>query len=364
MIELVAASAWMMPGLDAAPCAAAAGLPRRRRAERRGRARRRARGFAAVDRAQHVRQLRRFRVFQIDHMNIAAGGGGRIQHRRQFAHPPQPRRIAGAGEHAVGAVIRGNGKTAGRVRRLRRFGEQAGNGLRDVERGRMLERDHDRIGIGRLVDRIDDFRDALQVVRIVRDHQRVVVRVGGDAVVGGDQRAQYRHQLRRRFVLQLEHLRLNDLAPARLILRSQREASVHFGVDLRNDHDHAALLDRGKTLQPQRRQKHLVDQRPGHGLGRDDIDRALDARIENEVLSGDLAHRLHHAFDVGVDKVERDDVGAARARRGAGNPGRGGVGADQAAPAQASAAMHTNPVRNQRCFIDDPRERHGYAMAE
>src|SRR5487761_2799378 len=41
----------------------------------------------------------------------------------------------------------------------------------------------------------------------------------------------------------------------------------------------------------------------------------------------------------------------------------GAVPADQAWPAQANATMHTNPVRNQRCFIDDPRERHGYAMA-
>ena len=90
-----------------------------------------------VDRAQDLRQLHRFGVLQVDDVNVAAGAGGRIEHRHQVRAPAASRDgIAGAREQAVRARIRDDGKALRRVRRrLRRLGEQAVDGLRDVERG-------------------------------------------------------------------------------------------------------------------------------------------------------------------------------------------------------------------------------------
>ena len=91
---------------------------------------------------------------------------------------------------------------------------------------------------------------------------------------------------------------------------------MQLGVGLGNDLDDAAVLDGGKTLQPQRRQKHIVYGGARHRFRRDDVDRPLHPRVEHEVLAGDLTDHLHHTLDVGIDEIEGDDIGT---------DGRGGL---------------------------------------
>ena len=71
-------------------------------------------------------------------------------------------------------------------------GEQAGDGLREVEGRGVLQRDHPHVALGH-VDRFDDLGDAADVLGVVGDHQRVVARVGRYGVVGRHQRADHRH---------------------------------------------------------------------------------------------------------------------------------------------------------------------------
>ena len=87
---------------------------------------------------------------------------------------------------------------------------------------------------------------------------------------------------------------------------------MQLGVGFRHDLDDAAILDRGIALQPQGGEEYVVHQGARDRPRRDDVDRALDARVEHEVLAAELAHGLHHALDIGVDEVERDGVGPRR----------------------------------------------------
>jgi hypothetical protein len=121
--------------------------------------------------------------------------------------------------------------------------------------------------------------------------------------------AQGREHLRRGFVLEREYLRLDLVArAARPLAGADGAARVELRLGLRDDLDHAAILDGGVALQPQRREEHVVHQGARHRPRRDDVHGALHARVEQEVLAGDLAHRLHHALEVGVDEVERHRI--------------------------------------------------------
>ena len=281
-----------------------------------GPGRRRGNALSQVDRAQRLRHLHRFGVLQVHDVQVARSAGRRVEHRDEGAQPRDARRVVSARNEAVRARVCHHAQALRGVGRgLRRIREQAVDEERDIERRRMPQRDHDRVGAARLVDRVDDPVDALQVAGVVRDHQGVARRINGDRVRGGDQRAQDRQQLRRRFVFEREYLGLDLVAgDARPLVRADSAARVEFGVGLRNDLDHAAFLDGGVALQSQRREEHLVHQRARHRSRRDDIDGALDVRIEHEVLAGDLAHRFHHALDVGVDEVEGDVIGVGGAR--------------------------------------------------
>ena len=73
-------------------------------------------------------------------------------------------------------------------------------------------RDDFDVGGARGVERGDDLADALQVVGVVGDDQRVVARVGVDRVVGADQGPQHRHQVVRVLVVELEDLRQHLVA--------------------------------------------------------------------------------------------------------------------------------------------------------
>ncbi len=166
----------------------------------------------------------------------------------------------------------------------------------------MPERNDHRLAGGWLVERRDDLFDAAQILRIVGDHQRVAAGKGRDRVVRRDERAQHVDHLLRRFVMQRDDLGDQAIAAAGA-LRHFR--AMHLGFGLEHELGHAIAFDRGDALQAQGRQQRRIDEAPRHRARRDDVDRALDAGIDDEIAPGDVRDRLHHRFDVGVDEVER-----------------------------------------------------------
>ena len=158
---------------------------------------------------------------------------------------------------------------------------------------------------GGQVDRLDDALDAAHVLRVVGDDDRVVVGIGRDEIVRGDERAQHRHQLHRGLVLQDEDLRDDAVArDARRLLADGARARLRLGLG--NDLHEAAFLDRRVALHAQRREQDLVEHVLRHRLVGDDVHRAGHARIEDEVAPRVLADRLDHRLDVGVDEIDGD----------------------------------------------------------
>jgi hypothetical protein len=126
---------------------------------------------------------------------------------------------------------------------------------------------HLHVGARGQVDRLDDPLDAPHVARVIGDHDRVVVRIRGDEVVRGHQRAQHRHELHGRFVLQHEDLRDDAIAGhARGIRAGGPRARLRFGFG--NDLHEPVALDRRVALHAQRREEDLVEQRPWRPAGR------------------------------------------------------------------------------------------------
>ena len=148
-----------------------------------------------------------------------------------------------------------------------------------------------RLAGGRLVERRDDPLDAAQVVGVVGDDERVAAGKRGDRVVRRDQRAQHVDELRGGLVAQRDHLRDQPVAA-----RGDRAARTGPPCILASASGTIlttpSLSTAAKPCMPQRRQQRRIDERSRHRPRRDDVDRALDPRIDDEVAAGDLGHRL------------------------------------------------------------------------
>ena len=105
-----------------------------------------------------------------------------------------------------------------------------------------------------LVERGDDLADALQVVGVVGDDQRVAAGVGVDRVVGADQRPQHGHQVVRVLVAQREDLRDDLVAAQRRHVADRHRAGLQLGVGLGHHLQQAAALDHREAQPAQRRQ--------------------------------------------------------------------------------------------------------------
>ncbi len=188
----------------------------------------------------------------------------------------------------------------------------------------------------------------LQVVGVVGDDERVAARIGGDRVVRRDQRPQHVDELRRRLVLERDDLGDEPIAAGRDRPHRDR-AALLLGVGLGHDLHHAVAFDDGESLQPQRREQRGVDEALRHRPRRNDVDAALDPRIDQEIASGDLGDRLDDRFDVRVDEIERDGiVGRARGRREPGTEREGKR--DERAPAAAGLACYGGSVHRSTQF--------------
>ena len=182
-------------------------------------------------------------------MDVAAGQrrAGLVELFNQAAHLGHAGRVGRAQDQAVGAGFghhRGFEAVVGGIGRSWRA--PAGTGFEQArdQRGQLagqgvLEHNHlDVAGVGHVQCR-DDAAQALQVVGVVGDDQRVVAGVDVDGVVGADQRAQHRHQVIGVFKIEFEDVRHHLTGGCRC--RRWGAAGVgHFG--------HAAALQFGLGL--------------------------------------------------------------------------------------------------------------------
>ncbi len=124
---------------------------------------------------------------------------------------------------------------------------------------------------------------------------------------GDDQRTQHVDQLQRRFVAQRDDLR-DEAVAASTDRTAQHLRPLLLGVGFQDELGYAVALDGGNALQAQRRQQRRIDELPRHRPRRDDVDGALDLRVDDEIAAGDLGGRLDHGVDVGVDEIQRDGI--------------------------------------------------------
>ena len=265
-------------------------------------------------------------------MDVAAGGAaaGRrrlVQLGHQGAHLGHAGRVGGAQDQRVAARLGNQGgleRGVGLAGRGRGCGAPVGAAAVDQARhqrcqvagNRVLERNHLHIaGVGHIHGR-HDARQALQVVGVVGDHQRVVAGVHVDGVVGADERAQHRHQIGRILEVELEDLR-DDLPAAgraaRVALHHAHAAALQLGVGLGHHLVQAGCLHHREALQPQRGQELLERGGGRHGALGHQVELAFHARVHHHVAASDGGHGAGHGLDLGVGKVERDGFAGAHA---------------------------------------------------
>ncbi len=294
------------------------------------------------DGAQQRRDLRRLGIAQVDDVDVARRQRRLVELRDQALGDHHPRGARGAQDQRVRARFRQHRDPLAGIDGLSRsagaFVEHAVDDGADFHRQAELDRDDFRFRRGRRIDRLDDPLDAPQVVGVVGDDERVVLRIGRDRVVRRDQRAQDRHHRRRRFVLQAEHLRDELVAARSASLRADDRAALQLGVRFRqHPRDVSGLHDR-EALQAQRGQQLLVGllarDRP---LG-DERQRSLDARVDHESPAGVLADGADHGVDVRVHEIQHHRLGGrgrVRRVRGGGLAGRRRCGCSRALGAGA-----------------------------
>ncbi len=299
-----------------------AGKGRRLRRRRRTTGLRRAAVAARQHRPQRLRHARGLGILQVDDEHVAAGPARRVEIVDQLPDAREAAGIVGAHEDAVRPRIGDYGDPLLRITgpgprgpRCSAVRDQSVQQHDEVHCRRVAHRHHDRFATRRLVQRRDDPVDPLQIVGIVGDDERVAARVGSDRVVRRDQRPQHVDELLGRFVPELDDLRHQPIAAAGERPLGDGTALL-LGVDFRDDLHDSVAFDGREPQQPQRRKQRRVDEAPGDGLGRHDVDRALHPRIDHEVAAGDLGDRPDDGFDVGVDEVERHRLLGRMGERG------------------------------------------------
>ena len=246
-------------------------------------------GFAADHRAEGLGHLHGFGVLQVHHVDVA-GGAGLVEVGDQLAHRVELGGVLGAHQQAVGARVAdhrdalagvaADGTTGNHRGAHAAVGEQAGDGLREVEGRGVLQRDHPHVALGH-VDGFDDLGDAADVLGVVGDDDGVVAGVGVDRVVRRYDRAQHRDQVHRVFVLQAEGAGLHAAAAGAI-----HRPAEQLGISLRHHLGHAAHIHHAEALHAQRRQQHVVGLVRGHLAFADQGQVALDPRVYQELLAG------------------------------------------------------------------------------
>jgi len=284
------------------------------------------RGVVGQHRAQQWRELHRLGVAQVHDIDVARRQARAVEPLDQLLGKRHSGRAGGAQDQRVGTRLGHDLDPLAAVRGLARGARAL---VEDTvgDRGHLhgqavLELHHFAFGRAWTVDRLDDPRDTAQVLRVIGDHQRVVRRVGGDRVVGRNQRPQHRHHAGRRFEAQPKDLRDDLISAWRRCGRHHDPATLQLRVGLGHDPDdavRAGRLDDRESLQPQRCEQLLVGLLLGDRPLGDQGEGSANARIDDELAARVLANRPHGRFEVGVDEVQHHRVSAAldAGRRGA-----------------------------------------------
>ncbi len=269
---------------------------------------------------QHLHQAYRLGVAQVHHANISGLAGRLIQtgnqalgqiHARRTGCTKHDRIDSGVGHHrnALPRVDR----CAGRTARAGGIVEQPRHLHRHIRSQAVAHRHHLHLSRGRAVQGGNDAGNPLQVRGVVCDDQRVIVGIRHDGVIGRDQRAQYRYQVGRGFVIQPEDLR-DDLVATRRRTTDPDWPGLQLGISLRHNAGHGTGLDNRKPLQPQGGLQQLVGLLRRDRLGRLKRDLAAHPRINDERLVEQMAERTDHRVDVSILEVERNGLTGFRFR--------------------------------------------------
>ena len=125
---------------------------------------------------------------------------------------------------------------------------------------------------GWVIKDLDQATNPLEIGCIVSDHERVVVRIRRDRIVGRDQGPQDSDQVRRRLVAQLVDLRqdlITRISTSGDFTSCRRDlAALHLGVRLGHNTQQSSRFDDRKPLHAQRRLQHLQRRRAWYRLGR------------------------------------------------------------------------------------------------
>ena len=152
----------------------------------------------------------------------------------------------------------------------------------------MFKRNHFQISRIRPVYAGNNSGNALKVVGVIGNHQRVVVGVGRNRVVGCDKWAQHRHQCSGRFIVQLKHLGYDRIAAL-----VHCPSGVHFvvGLDLciifRQYAGYAATFNNRETLKSQSSQQRIFCVFGTQWLRRDQRNSAPHAWVHYKRLIGE-----------------------------------------------------------------------------
>ena len=254
-------------------------------------------------RAQGLRKLGRFGIFQVDHMHIPRLCSRLVKlFDQRFCEVCAGRRRC-AHDDRVGARISQHadriccGGTAGL--------EQPVDHHRDIGGDCVSNGYHLQFPVLGAIKRCDDPAQPYQVVSVIGDDQCVAGRVGIDGVVGRDQRTQYRHKVGRGFEIQPEHLGCDLVAAHSAAGFGLNRARLQLGFRFWYHFAVAAAADDGVAAQAQYRSQQLECLRLGERFLGYQGECALDARVDDECGSGVIADRGDHRFDVGIDEIER-----------------------------------------------------------
>ncbi|MNI28218.1 hypothetical protein D3C73_819860 [compost metagenome] len=247
---------------------------------------------------QHPGQLGGLGIAQVHHMQVAGLILGLVQLLHQLPRQACAARAAGAQQHAVAARVGHHHHLLRRLRALRV--QQWCDHRRHVHGNTLLQLDHVGVHAGRRIHAGDHPRDALQVVGVVGDDQRVVARVRGDRIVRGDHRPQHRHQ--RRCALVAECKRACGYLASRAA--DTNTTAQQLGIGLWHHPADASTFDHGKAAHAQCTQQQLVSLHTADRPIGDNGHLAGHPWVDQELAAGEACRHAQHPTDVGVHQVQ------------------------------------------------------------
>ena len=245
-------------------------------------------------------------VVQAEHLGAAGGGGGLVELIDQLEYLRRGPRLA-AHHDAVVALV------GDQLNALR-----PGGTLPDLLRGELFQQRHHGAHpslaqrhdgdfvLVRHVDLLDHPGKALDVVGVIADDDDVRLRHCGDVAVLRNQRAQDLDQFPGLHVLGGDH------SGDELLRRQFLHFAVGAGPLLAGGRglnaNHVAGRGGSEVVHPQHREEEFVHRVGIHGHARHHGDVALQPRVDDEGLAGDLRHLGDELVNVGLLDVDHPGV--------------------------------------------------------